>query len=142
MTPKELLAQAVAARAHAYAPYSHYAVGAALLTRAGKVFIGCNVENACYGLGTCAERVAIANAVAAGERDFVLMAVAIGGTDMARPCGACRQFMHEFAPDLRLVLGNGHGRARLVRLATLLPLSFSLRGPLTARGRGKPARKG
>ncbi|MBI3273201.1 MAG: cytidine deaminase [Planctomycetes bacterium] len=139
MSPKELLALAIAARAHAYAPYSHYSVGAALLTRGGKVFTGCNVENASYGLGTCAERVALATAVAAGEREFEWIAVAVGGADKARPCGACRQVLSEFAPELRLVLGNGRGRSMVTRLSRLLPMAFSLREPPASRRKRRPA---
>lgn len=139
MTHKELLARAMAARAHAYAPYSRFAVGAALLTRSGKVFTGCNVENACYNLGICAERVAVASAVAAGERDFDMIAVAAGGTRKISPCGACRQVLAEFGPQLKLVLGDGHGRSKMVGLPRLLPMAFSLRPPLPKR-RAHPTR--
>lgn len=98
MTPAELLAAANEARRLAHAPYSRYRVGAALLTRDGRVYTGCNVENASFGLSICAERVAVFKAVSDGQREFV--AVAIVTPDVgASPCGACRQVLHEFAPD-------------------------------------------
>ena len=92
MTPEELLAQAEAVAAHAYAPYSNYLVGAAVLTRDGRVFAGANVENAAYPLGLCAEKVAIAAAASAGVRPGELAAIGI----TASPCGGCRQWLHEW----------------------------------------------
>jgi cytidine deaminase len=89
-------------RKHAHAPYSKFHVGAALLTKSGKIFLGCNVENASYGLTICAERSAVCSAVAAGERDWVAMAVATPGGHS--PCGACRQVLVEFAPELPILL--------------------------------------
>jgi len=127
MTDDELLAQARAARDHAYAPYSHFHVGAALLTVDGRVFHGCNVENAAYGLCNCAERTAFFAAVAAGVRrgGFARLAV-VGQTDgPISPCGACRQVMFELGgASLPVLLGN-LGTARLATTAgALLPGAF------------------
>lgn len=121
-----LVEKALAARENAYAPYSRYRVGAALVTAGGRVFTGCNVENASYGLTVCAERVAVFAAVAAGEREFAALAVAAGGTAYARPCGACLQVLHEFAPGLRLLLADGQGRFEVKTVAELLPGAFTL----------------
>ena len=123
----ELVAAARAARERAYAPYSGYRVGAALLTEDGAVVTGANVENASYGLGICAERAAVAAAVAAGHRRFAAIAVAVSGADPARPCGACRQVLHEFpaGPDLEVFCAGEHGEQLLVTtLGELLPQAF------------------
>lgn len=122
----ELVERARVARERAYAPYSGYRVGAALSTAGGRVFTGCNVENASYGLTVCAERVAVFAAVAAGEREFAALAVAADGPDRARPCGACLQVLHEFAPALRLLLADGRGRFEVKTVAELLPGAFRL----------------
>ena len=121
--PSALLAHAVAARAGAYAPYSDFSVGAALLDADGPIWSGANVENASYGLSMCAERTAIFHAVASGARAFE--AVAVAGPDGVRtlPCGACRQVLWEFAPGLRVVYDEG-GRVNEVPLAALLPDAF------------------
>jgi cytidine deaminase len=114
------------ARELAYAPYSQFAVGAALLTRSGRVFTGCNVENASYPLTTCAERVAVVRAVSEGEREFE--AIAVVTATGAAPCGACRQILREFAgPDgtLRVIIADLTGSVRTFTLAQLLPESFS-----------------
>ncbi len=107
----------------AYAPYSGFSVGAALRTHSGRVFTGCNVENASYGLTICAERVAVAKAVSEGERDFETIAVVSRGG--VTPCGACRQVLAEFNPDLRVIVTDLEGNAREFRLAELLPEAFS-----------------
>jgi cytidine deaminase len=122
MEERELVRLAQAAREKAYAPYSGYAVGAALLTAAGQVFTGCNVENAVYPLTLCAERTAVAKAVSEGQREFVSIAIATqnGGS----PCGACRQVLHEFAPHLRVLLCDAAGRVRPFTLDQLLPEAF------------------
>lgn len=96
-----LIEAALKVREHAYAPYSEFTVGSAVLTGDGSIFVGCNVENASYGLAICAERNAIASAVAAGKQKFV--AVAIAATPLASPCGACRQFIFEFGDDIQVI---------------------------------------
>jgi len=129
----DLLALARSAREQAYAPYSNFLVGAALLTRDGRRFIGCNVENASYGLCNCAERTALFNAVAAGCRpgDFAAIAV-IADTDApVSPCGACRQVMAELCDDaMPVLLANLRGDTAQTSVAALLPGSFKL--PLPA----------
>jgi cytidine deaminase len=120
---QKLIEAALAARAWAYAPYSHYRVGAALLTASGRIYEGVNVENAVYPLTMCAERVAVFRAVAEGEHDFVAIAVATanGGS----PCGSCRQVLSEFGREtLVLMVDEGGTVGREARLADLLPDSF------------------
>jgi len=119
----ELIRQAIAARERAYAPYSGYKVGAALLGKAGRVYTGCNVENAVYPLCTCAERTAIVKAVSEGEREFAALAVATenGGS----PCGSCRQTLREFGADIVVLIADVTGAYRETTIAELLPGSFS-----------------
>ena len=119
MELKQLVEQAWAAREHAYAPYSRFAVGAAVVAADGRVFTGCNVENLSFGLTNCAERVALGTAVAAGAREFLAVAVVADTTVPISPCGACRQVMAEFAVP-RVVLAN---RAEMIEFALedLLP---------------------
>lgn len=118
-----LVEAARAARQHAYAPYSRFAVGCALEADDGRVFVGCNVENASYGLGICAERAAVFAAVSAGARQFRRAVVVTDAEPPAAPCGACRQVLAEFGRDLPV---DGVGAARTVRwsLAELLPVPF------------------
>lgn len=123
---EDLLAIAVEARLRAYAPYSGYKVGAALLTTGGRVYQGCNVENASYGLTTCAERVALFCAVAAGERRFETLVVVSDTEEPAPPCGACLQALAEFSPDMTIVAANLSGDMRTFHLADLLPRPFTL----------------
>lgn len=119
---EELVQQAIQARQAAYAPYSHYWVGAAVLTRSGEIITGCNVENASYGATICAERVALTRAVADGKRDFVAMAVATrdGGT----PCGICRQVMAELGLEMMVYITDEHGKFWTTSVRELLPHSF------------------
>lgn len=125
----ELLAAARAAARTAYAPYSGFRVGAAVRCGGdGAIFTGCNVENASYGLTLCAERVALASAVAAGRTDFSAIAVYAEGPDLPMPCGACRQWMAEFAEDLAVTVGNGSS-SQTIALPELLPRAFRLRPP-------------
>jgi len=119
----DLAARAAEARKWAYAPYSHYAVGAAILAASGKIYDGVNIENASYPVTLCAERVAGAKAVSEGEREFVAVAVstANGGT----PCGACRQFLSEFGMDAVVVVADAEGRVlKQTTVHDLLPDSF------------------
>ncbi|MBN1669954.1 MAG: cytidine deaminase [Kiritimatiellae bacterium] len=124
-----LLEAAAAAAGRAYAPYSHFRVGAALLANDGRVFTGCNIENASYGLTVCAERTALHTAVAAGARDFAAMAIVCAAGRAAPPCGACRQALAEFcAPDF-VVLSAGEARLKEPKrwtLRSLLPDAFKL----------------
>lgn len=111
---------------NAYAPYSGFKVGAALLAKDGRIFLGTNVENISYGGTLCAERNAFAGAVAEGARDFEAIAV-YGGGGEAWPCGICRQFMHEFGEDLIVVTGSSAENLREVSLKELLPKAFEIR---------------
>jgi len=122
MEPAELVEAARNARVQAHCPYSKYAVGAAVLTDDGTVFTGANVENASYGLTLCAERVALGSAVAAGHRRFQALAVAT--QDGASCCGACRQFIREFATTLPIHLAAAEGPWQSTDIAELLPGSF------------------
>jgi cytidine deaminase len=120
---KQLAAAARAARRNAYAPYSHYAVGAAIQTAGGKVYAGANVENASYPVGLCAERVALFSAAANGEREF--HAIAVVTKDGASPCGACRQALAEFGLDIEVILADEKGRiCQITTLERLLPFAF------------------
>jgi cytidine deaminase len=120
-----LLDQAKSASEKAYAPYSGYKVGAALLCSDGTVFTGCNVENASYSLTICAERNAVFQAVAAGQRDFLALAIFVDGEVLFPPCGACRQVLAEFNPNLHILYANRLGSI-LSDLDTLLPQAFTL----------------
>lgn len=122
---RALMAAAAEAMRVAYAPYSKFHVGAALLTGDGRVFTGANVENSSYGLTVCAERVAVFKAVSEGVRDFRAIAVTCSGDEVCAPCGACRQVLYEFGPDLVVLLGSPAQPARHT-LAALLPLGFRL----------------
>jgi len=127
VTDLELIETAAKSRQQAYSPYSNFAVGAALLGKSGEIYIGVNVENASYGLTMCAERVAIGNAVAAGEREFDTIAIALkeGGS----PCGACRQVLNEFSPEMRVLMADESGKlVSESTVAKLLPQSF---GPMS-----------
>lgn len=114
-----------AARANAWCPYSHYPVGAALETDDGRVFAGCNVENASYPAGTCAERVALGTAVAAGARRFVRVVITSAAVEPTPPCGICRQALVEFAPSLEIVAITPAGKIARWSLADLLPAPFT-----------------
>ncbi len=120
--PETLIAEARKARERAYAPYSRYRVGAALLGRSGRIYTGCNVENAAYPLSLCAERAAVARAVAEGEREFLAIAVVTenGGT----PCGACRQVLREFGKEILVFIADVRGNYWQATVDELLPRSF------------------
>lgn len=118
---RALLAEALAARARAHAPYSRFAVGAAVRSRTGRVHTGCNVENATSGLTLCAERVACFSAITDGDVPIGAIAVVVPDGKPARPCGICRQLLREIAPDVRILLADGRGGATLTTLDDLLP---------------------
>ncbi len=124
MQTVDLVKMALAARENAYAPYSGISVGAALLTREGRVFTGVNVENASYALTVCAERAAVVNAVSAGYRCFDALAVAWSLKGFCRPCGACRQVLYEFNPGMRIIMADYGGKYEEHPLTTLLPNAF------------------
>lgn len=125
MTDKELYRIANDVKENAYAPYSGFRVGAALLTRSGKVYTGVNVENASYGATLCAERGAVAKAVSEGDREFRALAVASSAGE-AMPCGICRQVLMEFEPELRVITGKDEEHLESHSLQELLPGAFSL----------------
>jgi len=120
-----LVAAASAARERAYAPYSRFAVGAVVLTASGRIFPGCNIENAAYSSCLCAERVALTSAYAAGEREIVAMAVVADTSGPVSPCGTCRQVIHELAPHCIVVLGNTRGQTLQTTPQALLPGGFT-----------------
>ena len=125
MTDQELVERAFAMHSYSYVPYSGFPVGAALLCRDGTVFTGCNVENAAFGSTICAERTALLKAVSEGHReDWVAIAIAGRGGDCCWPCGACRQMLYEFAPELRVIAARGDGEFQTVSLSQLLPHGF------------------
>ena len=122
-----LVEAARAARLHAHAPFSRFQVGAALLTKEGRVFTGCNVENATYGLTVCAERVAVWKAVSEGYRTFTRVAVVADTGEPTPPCGACRQILWELGGDLEVILANLEAPKALYRMRDLLPHPFDAR---------------
>ena len=124
MTDEELVQEAIKYREHSYSPYSHFAVGAAVLTKSGHVYGGCNIENASYPVGICAERTAIVKAVSEGERDIVALAVVGDTPGPYSPCGMCRQFIGEFKIP-RIIMANLHGVRKTVTLEELLPFAFT-----------------
>ena len=130
MTDLELIEKAKKAAENAYVPYSGYTVGAALISKSGRLYTGCNIENAAYGPTNCAERTAFFKAVSEGEREFSKIAV-VGGKDLSftdyfSPCGVCRQVMREFCDDdFVILLGKNNEEYMSVTLAELLPHSFS-----------------
>ncbi len=124
-TTQELLAAARAVRENAYAPASRFLVGAAVLAADGRIFVGCNVENASYGLTVCAERSAVSAAVAAGARALLAVAVVTDLAEPARPCGGCRQVLAEFGSHMQVVLGGRDGAVVMTSLDQLLPEPFT-----------------
>ena len=111
---------------NSYAPYSNFKVGACLLAKSGKTYLGCNIENANYSGGICAERVALVKAVSEGEREFLAIALAcVGGNGVCYPCGECRQVLSEFAPNLDVIISKDKQIFDIKKLSELLPCSFS-----------------
>ncbi|MCA9084857.1 MAG: cytidine deaminase [Planctomycetaceae bacterium] len=134
---QELVAASREARGRAYAPYSQYPVGAAVLTASGRIFAGCNVENSSYGNTICAERVAVCSAVAEGHREF--QAIVVSLTGVAVPCGTCRQFLYEFNPEMMVLLDDLTGLntpelSRSVSQSSLTPPEVVVLKDLLPRG--------
>ncbi len=123
---EKLIEAAAAAREKAYAPYSNFKVGAAILTKGGRYYTGCNIENASYGLTCCAERVALFNAVSNSECAFEAIALTAGTDEFCSPCGACRQVLAEFGPDIKVYMANKDGKYIMKSVAELLPDSFKI----------------
>jgi cytidine deaminase len=126
MTNDVLLAAALAARQNAWAPFSKFLVGAALEDEKGRIFTGCNVENATYGLSVCAERTAVLKAISEGARKFRRVAVAADTETLTPPCGACRQILWEFCGDVEIVLTNLHGKTEVFQMRDLFPRPFDV----------------
>jgi len=124
---QSLVETATAARLQSVAPFSNFLVGAALRTKAGKVYTGCNIESASYGLTVCAERVAIWKALSEGERDFTDLVVVADTESLTPPCGTCRQIIWEFAKHAQIVLANLQGQREVVSIKDLLPRAFDVR---------------
>ncbi|MEW6512094.1 MAG: cytidine deaminase [Bacteroidota bacterium] len=124
MDYKRLARKAVQARNHSFSPYSHFRVGAALLTKRGKVYTGCNIESSSYGLTICAERTALFKAVSEGERTFTAIAVATDEDGFTPPCGACRQVIMDLAGDIDFIMVHRNGTVRTVRMSELYPHPF------------------
>ncbi|MDQ0430016.1 cytidine deaminase [Planomicrobium stackebrandtii] len=126
MEKEQLMEQAIAARSNAYVPYSKFPVGAALLTADGKVYLGCNIENAGYSMTNCAERTAVFKAVSEGDKTFTALAVSADTPGPVSPCGACRQVLAEFcSPDMPVYLTNLKGDVQETTISELLPGAFS-----------------
>ncbi len=117
---------AVESMKKAYSPYSGFRVGAVVVTKSGKIFTGCNIENSSYGLTICAERVAIFSAIASGERDIEKLVVVADTPEPVSPCGACRQVMSEFG-DFEVILANFQGKHTITKVSALLPYAFKLK---------------
>lgn len=124
MNEKELIEKAKEASLRAYAPYSNFRVGAALELESGRVILGCNVENASYGLTNCAERTALFTAIAEGETKYKKLVIFVDRSDFTPPCGACRQVINELAPDAEILLVNSNNDIKRTNIKELLPLSF------------------
>jgi cytidine deaminase len=124
---QQLIKRATEARLQSIAPFSSFLVGAAVKTAAGKVYTGCNIESASYGLTVCGERVAIWKALSEGERDFVELAIVADTATLTPPCGTCRQIIWEFCKHATIVLANLHGETQVVSIKELLPRAFDAR---------------
>jgi cytidine deaminase len=124
---QQLIETAKSARLRSIAPFSNFLVGAAVKTAEGKVYTGCNVESASYGLTVCAERVAIWKALSEGERQFIELAIVADTEALTPPCGTCRQIIWEFAKNATIVLGNLRGETQVVSIRELLPRAFDAR---------------
>jgi cytidine deaminase len=123
----ELIEIATEARLRSVAPFSHFLVGAALRTKEGKIYTGCNVESASYGLTVCGERIAIWKALSEGERDFTDLAIVVDTEHLTPPCGTCRQIIWEYAKHTKIILANLRGESEVVDIGQLLPKAFDAR---------------
>lgn len=126
MDIKSLLAKAREVQNYAYAPYSQFKVGAALLTKSGKIYTGANIENSSYGLTNCAERTAVFKAVTDGELDFEVICITSSGRDFVYPCGACLQVLAEFSPGMKVIVTDSNDNCREYLLKDMLPMLFLL----------------
>lgn len=120
-----LIEKVIAAQKMAYAPFSNFPVGAALETKSGKIFTGCNVENSSFSLTICAERVAVFKAISEGEREYVQIAIKADSEEFCSPCGACRQVLFDFAPNLKVLLLNSKNQIKEMTMRELLPEAFT-----------------
>lgn len=125
-TQQRLLSAAIDARKQAYAPYSGFEVGAAVLTESGEVYTGCNIENASYSATICAERVAVTKAICAGHRSITALALVADYPEPLSPCGICRQVLVEFGPEAEVIMANTKGKVRTTNMNELLPHAFVL----------------
>jgi cytidine deaminase len=121
---ESLIEQTIKAFENAYAPFSKFRVGATVVTKSGKIYTGCNIESASYGLTVCAERVAIWKAVSEGEREFSMVCVVADTEELTPPCGVCRQIIWEFCEDIPIVFANLHGKYEVLQMKDLLPRAF------------------
>lgn len=125
---EKLIEKAIETRKKAYAPYSEFTVGAAVLTHDGKMFTGCNIENASLGLSICAERVALFKAISQGYTSFKTMVIICDTEKPCAPCGGCRQVMVEFSPEMEIIMMNMHHNRKTVKAKDLLPIAFKKLG--------------
>lgn len=130
---KKLISEAAKVRKNAYAPYSKFSVGAALLAKSGKFYTGANLENSSFGQTVCAERLALYKAVSEGEKKFLKIAIVAPGTEPVTPCGICRQALFEFTPDLKVICSNLKGKVKRYTLKQLLPHPFKYEKKKTKR---------
>lgn len=124
---RSMIAMARRARDFAFAPFSRFKVGASIRTRDGRIFTGCNIENASFGLTLCAERTAIFKAISEGTREFTQVVIVTDASKLTPPCGACRQVLWEFAPDAEVILANVRGHTMRLKMSALLPWPFDSR---------------
>ncbi|TCK98246.1 cytidine deaminase [Natranaerovirga hydrolytica] len=126
MDNDKLIKEAKVAMEFSYSPYSKFKVGAALLTKSGKIYTGCNIENASYGATNCAERVALHKAISEGEKEFIKIAVVSSSNDLTYPCGICRQVLAEFMPKGQLILMNQQEQIKVFDMEKIMPFAFKL----------------
>ncbi len=126
LSNEDLIVRARHAQQNAYAPYSQFKVGAAIVTEDGQVFTGCNVENSTFGATSCAERNAVYCAICAGAQVFTKIVIVTDSEEPVMPCGICRQVLYEFNPDIEIIAVNASGKKDRVRLSEILPKGFEL----------------